>query len=196
MTSGVDTNILVGEVTLDKILEGVDVVAVFDEVGDDLVGSTHGSVLSKVTAETAGVVTKTVRRRVLLDIGPLGVDGTKVHSPVLHGAALDTTSALAGLKLDVAAGDLTDASVIPSGDVLAVATNASLATIEKGRLRRVLGPPSPVVVGKVALVAALVAKELLVSIDVVAVPSEEVGLMRVSMIRSQMSLWNARRTVP
>ena len=184
MTGGVYTDVLVGEVTLDKVLEGVDVRAVLDEVGDDLVGSTHGSVLGQVTAETAGIVAKTVGRRVLLDVGPLGVDGTKVHGPVLHGAALDATTALAGLKLDVAAGNLTDASVVSSSDILTVATNASIATVEKGRLRRVLGPPSPVVVGKVALVAALVAKELLIGKDVVAVPSEEVGLTHVSMKQS------------
>lgn len=134
MTSRVDTDVLAGEVTLDKVLEGVDVVAVLDEVGDDLVGSTHGSVLGQVTAETAGVVTKTIRRWILRNVRPLCVDRAKVHGPILHGAALDAATALAGLKLDVALGDLTDASVVPSGDVLSVSTNAGLATIEEGRL--------------------------------------------------------------
>lgn len=129
-----DTNVLVGKVTLDKALEGVNIAAVLDEVGDDHVGSTHGSVLGKVTAETAWVVTKTVRRRIFRNICPLRVDRAKIHGPILHGAALDAATTLARLKLDVAFGDLTDASVVPSGDVLSISTNAGIAAIEEGRL--------------------------------------------------------------
>lgn len=127
-----NTDVLIGEVTLDKILESMDVFAVLDEVGDDLVGSAHGGILRQITAETAGVVAKSVRRRVLLDVLPLGVDRPKVHSPVPHGAALDAATALARQKLDVAAGNLANASVISPSNVLSVSTNASLAAVEKG----------------------------------------------------------------
>lgn len=81
MSRRVNTNVPVRVVTLHKVLEGVDVAAVLDESRNDLVGGAHGSIHNEVTRKAARVVAKSIWRRVLLDVRPLGVDRSKVHGP-------------------------------------------------------------------------------------------------------------------
>lgn len=80
------------------------------------------------------------------------------------------------VELDEATRDLADASIVPSSDVLAISSNARITAVKERRLRWIFSPPSPVVVGKIALVAALVAQKLLVGPHVVTVPGKKVGL--------------------
>jgi hypothetical protein len=98
---------------------------------------------------------------------------------LFHGSAFDATSATAGLELDVASGDVAHAGVVPSWNVLAISTDARVASIEERRLGQVIRPPGPVVVWEVAFVATLVAQELFVRPGVVTVPCEEVGLVSI-----------------
>lgn len=71
---------------------------------------------------------------------------------------------------------MSNTRVVSSGDVFSVSSDTGLATIEKRGLRRVFGPPRPVVVGKIAFIAAFVPQELFVGPNVVTVPSKEIGL--------------------
>jgi hypothetical protein len=177
-------------------LEGVDIVAVLQKVRHDFVCGAHRRLTHKIAAQATRVVAKTIGRGVFLDIGPFGVNGSKVHGPTVncqlasqietkgmgllfHRATLDATSATAGLELDVASGNVTHAGVVPSWNVLAISTDASIASVEKRRLGQVIRPPRPVVVREIAFVAALVAQELFVRPGVVTVPCEEVGLVSI-----------------
>lgn len=64
-------------------MEGPDILAVLDEVRDNLVCGTHGCILGQVAAQAARVVAEAIRRRVFLDVGPFRVDGSKVHGPAV-----------------------------------------------------------------------------------------------------------------
>ena len=177
-------------------MEGADIIAVLQKVGHDLVCGAHGRLIHEIAAQATRVVAKTIGRGVLLDVGPFGVDGSEVRGPtanrqsvsriktkgfglLFHWPALDATSATAGLELDVTTGNVAHAGVVSSWDVFAISTDASIASVEKRGLGHVVRPPRPVVVRKVAFVAALVAQELLVRPDVVTVPGEEVGLVSI-----------------
>jgi hypothetical protein len=208
----VHTDVLVDEVALDQAavllvdfwggwekdvrLEGVDVVAVLQKVGNDLVCGAHRRLAHKIAAQAARVVAEAIGRGVLFDIRPFGVDGSEVRRPAVHcqlasqieskdtgllfhRATLDATSATAGLELDVASGDVAHTGVVPSWNVLAISTDASIASVEKRGLREVVRPPRPVVVWEVAFVAALVAQKLFVRPGVVTVPCEEVRLVSI-----------------
>lgn len=140
-----------GVVKRDVRLEGVDIVAVLQKVRHDLVCGTHRRLTHEIAAQATRVVAKTIGRGVLLDVRPFGVDGSEVHRPAVacqltsqietkridllfHGSALDAASAMAGLELDVASGDIAHAGEVPSWNVLAVSTNTSIASVEKRRL--------------------------------------------------------------
>ena len=99
MTSAVNAKVSVGEIALHAVLESKDIVAVLEELSDDLIPRQIRRILIDIPVYTPGIISQPIRLRVRFDTRYFRGDGPESHSPVRQGTGNAATAA-SGLEFD------------------------------------------------------------------------------------------------
>ena len=108
---------------------------------------------------------------------------------LLEGARCDAASSRAGLEVHHTGLLEWEARVVAAGDELAITRHTGLATVEEWRALGILGPPRPVVVRLITLVAAFISEHLLKHPSEVTVPGQERALDAIRMTIRKRVCW-------
>jgi hypothetical protein len=175
MAASMNSNGVGARNSLHLHLEVVDVLGIEDQARKRLsVGEFLVRVVGKIALQAARVVRETVAVRDGCSVSQAQVDGAEVDLHILEGPALDAATAGTSGDQEVRQSIAAQVDVATSRNEFSVAGHGESRAVEHGGLLQTsLRSLCPVPVWLIALVAAFVAKSLLVLPGEVSVPSKE-----------------------
>jgi len=99
MTSAMNAKISIREIALHAVLESENIVAVLEELSDNLVPRQIRRILVNISVYASGIISQPIRLRIRFDTRYFRGDGPESHSPVRQGPG-NAASAASGLELD------------------------------------------------------------------------------------------------
>jgi len=99
MTSAMNAKISIREIALHAVLESENIVAVLEELSDNLIPRQIRRILVNISVYAPGIISQPISLRVRFDTRYFRGDGSESHSPVRQGSG-NAASAASGVELD------------------------------------------------------------------------------------------------